>query len=90
MAASDSEQPLAINQGVRAMTTLKFDVFGRNVIVSKVEEAWKAYYGGPEGKRRSATDIVIPASIEEAGLRQYLADLCHEWATSSHPDVRQL
>jgi hypothetical protein len=72
------------------MTTLKFDVFGRIVIVSRVEEAWKAYYGGSEGKRRPATDIVIPASVEEPALRQYLADLCHEWATSSHPDVRQL
>lgn len=72
------------------MTTLRFDVFGRNVIVSRVEDAWKAYYGGSEGKRRPATDIVIPASVGETGLRQYLTDLCHEWATSAHPEVRQL
>ena len=72
------------------MTTLKFDVFGRRVIVSRVNEAWKAYYCGSEGKRRPATDIVIPASIDEAELGQYLADLCHEWATGSHPDVRQI
>lgn len=72
------------------MKTLRFDVFGRNVVVSRVDGAWKAYYGGSEGKRRLATDIVIPASVKETRLCQYLADLCHEWATSSHPDVRQL
>jgi hypothetical protein len=72
------------------MTTLKFDVFGRIVIVMRVGESWKTCYAGSEGKRRPATDIVIPASIDEAGLCQYLSDLCHEWATSSHPDVRQL
>ena len=72
------------------MTTLKFDVFGRDVIVSRVGRDWKAYYGGSEGKRRPAIDIVIPASIEEADLCKYLSDLCHEWATSSYPDVRQL
>ena len=72
------------------MTPLKFDVFGRMVIVMRVRETWKAYYAGSEGKRRPATDIVIPASIDEAGLCQYLSDLCHEWATSSHLDVKQL
>jgi len=72
------------------MPTLKFDVFGRVVIVSRVGEVWKAYYSGSEGKRRPATDIVIPASIDEAELSQYLSDLCHEWATSSNPDVRRL
>jgi hypothetical protein len=72
------------------MTTLKSDVFGRDVIVSRVDETWKAHYSGPEGKRRPTTSIMIPASIKEAGGRQYLADLCHEWATGSHPCVRQL
>ena len=68
----------------------KFDVFGRHVIVTRDEERWRAYYCGDEGKRRPAADIIIPASVAEEDLRQYLADLCHEWATGSHPDVTQL
>ena len=71
------------------MATLKFDVYGREVLVARKEGGWQAYYSGAEGKRRLASDIVIPASLAEDELRQYLADLCHEWATSSHPDVRQ-
>lgn len=87
---TDYKQAFCINQSARPMATMKFDVFGRSVIVSRVGEVWKTYYGGSEGKRRPATDIVIPASVDAAGLCQYLSDLCHEWATSSHPDVKQL
>lgn len=72
------------------MTTLRFDVFGRQVLTSKVGGHWKAYYRGSEGKRRPAQDIVIPAHIAESELGQYLADLCHEWATPLHPDVKKL
>lgn len=46
-----------------------------------------AYYLGTDGKRRSTTDIVIPTSIVEDDLVQYLADLCHEWTNERHPHV---
>jgi hypothetical protein len=72
------------------MAMLKFDVFGRRVLVSRNEGRWTAFYGGAEGKRRLASDITIPANTPEEKLHQYLADLCHEWATSSHPDVTKL
>jgi hypothetical protein len=72
------------------MMPLKFDVFGRVVLVTKVDRGWKAYYCGPEGKRRSALDIVIPKGVVESELQQYLADLCHEWATSRRPEVKKL
>ncbi len=72
------------------MMPLKFDVFGQDVLVAKVGGGWKAYYYGPEGKRRPAVDIVIPKGVAESELRQYLADLCHEWATSRHPEVKKL
>jgi hypothetical protein len=72
------------------MVMLRFDVFGRRVLVSRNEGRWTAFYGGAEGKRRIASDIVIPASTAEQDLQQYLADLCHEWATSRHPDVKKL
>lgn len=72
------------------METLKFDVFGRHVLVMRVDGGWKAFYPGAEGKRRLATDIVIPSDVADEDLGRYLADLCHESATSLHPDVRQL
>ena len=68
----------------------KFDVFGRLVLVSRDAGRWTAFYAGSEGKRRPATDIVIPADTAEQDLPRYLADLCHEWATSRHPEVRKL
>lgn len=72
------------------MATLNFDVFGRHVFVTRVDEGWKTYYAGTDGKRRPAEDIVIPSDVTEDELCRYLADLCHEWATSMHPDVTQL
>ena len=72
------------------METLEFDVFGRRVLVSRKNGRWTAFYSGAEGKRRIATDIIIPASTAEADLEQYLADLCHEWATASHPNVTKV
>jgi hypothetical protein len=68
----------------------RFDVFGRLVLVSKNDGRWTAWYAGDEGKRRLASDIVIPSDIEEGDLERYLADLCHEWATSRHQSVRRL
>ena len=70
--------------------SLKFEVFGRAVIVEQRPGSWQAYYPGPDGKRRPATDIVIPSDTEEAELVQYLADLCHEWATPSHQGVKRI
>ena len=48
------------------------------------------FYRGTEGKRRAAPDLVVPNDVGESQLGQYLADLCHEWATERHPDVRRL
>jgi len=70
--------------------SIRLDVYGREVLVQRTEGRWSAFYVGTDGKLRSATDIVIPTSVEEADLQQYLADLFHEWATEQHPDVRKL
>jgi hypothetical protein len=69
---------------------MKLNVFGRMVIVERRGNDWTAFYLGVEGKRRPAEDIVIPASISEAELERYVADLCHEWATSRNPNVVRL
>jgi hypothetical protein len=69
------------------MITLKFDVFGRDVLIVKTENGWQAFYLGDEGKRRPARDIVVPPNIAESKLTQYLEDLCHEWATERNQKV---
>ena len=40
-----------------------FDVFGRRVTVVRSEDQWSAFYGGTDGKRRQARDIVIPSEL---------------------------
>lgn len=72
------------------MSSLKFDVFGRQVMIVKSEEGWTVFYLGPEGKRRPARDITVPRDIMESELEPYLGDLCHEWATGRHPRVKRL
>ena len=72
------------------MNSIRFDVFGRQVLVSRINDGWTAWYVGSEGKRRPAPDITVPANIAEAEMTLYLGDLCHEWATERHPDVKRL
>jgi hypothetical protein len=72
------------------LKTLKFDVFGRSVLVAESGDGWAAFYLGAEGKKRPAKDIVVPADIPESEIEQYLGDLCHEWATEQHPYVKRL
>ncbi len=79
-----------MNLAESTMKPLRFDVFGRQVLVAESENGWAAFYLGAEGKKRPATDIVVPAGISESDIEQYLGDLCHEWATDDHPDVKRL
>ena len=72
------------------MVPMKFEVFGRAVLVSRTEDRWIAFYPGTEGKRRLAADIAIPAHMPESEIEQYLGDLCHEWATDRHPSVKRI
>ena len=64
---------------------LRFEVYGRQILVERTQDRWSAYYVGADGKRRQAQDIVISASVSESDLEQYLADLFHEWVTEKHP-----
>jgi hypothetical protein len=72
------------------MKAIELDVFGRRIQVVESGVGWSVFYLGPEGKRRPAHDILVPPSLTESELERYLADLCHEWATERHPDVRRL
>ncbi len=67
----------------------RFNVFGRLMAVRAVDGGWQAFWLGNEGKRRPA-EFIVPAFVEAAGLRQYLADLFHESATRSNDQVTAL
>jgi hypothetical protein len=65
------------------------DLFGRPFLVDRLGTDWAIYYPGAEGKRGPLFELPIPHFIDtHDDLAKYLADLCHEWATPSHPDVR--
>ena len=68
---------------------MRFDVFGRELIVERSNDGWAVFYSG-EGKRLPANNIIIPSSITEEEIAGYLEDLFHEAATPSHNDVRRL
>jgi hypothetical protein len=69
---------------------ITFDVFGRLVLAERTTVGWRCFYLGDDGKRRAATDLVVPEFIPEAELDQYLVDIFHELATSQHPTVTRL
>jgi len=79
-----------MNTNKRKMKSLKFDVFGRHVLIVEKDGGWEAFYLGSEGKRRIAKDISVPSGITESEMIQYLGDLCHEWATHRHNRIRRV
>ena len=71
-------------------TSIKFDVYGRRITVELAGDAWRVWYNGADGKRRPAEDLPIPGQLVAEEIESYLADLCHEWATPQHPNVKRL
>ena len=69
---------------------MKLNVFGSLVEVSKDHHGWKAFYPGTGSTKRLAHDIVIPSDLDESELVDYIADLCHEWATLENNEVTRL
>jgi hypothetical protein len=72
------------------LTSLELDVFGTRVRAVRDEGRWSLFYLGADGKKRPATDLLVPDSVTESELEGYLADLCHEWASETHPEVTRL
>lgn len=68
----------------------KFDVFGTTMIITRRDRQWMLAIDSGLGMRRPVTDIVIPHSLVEAELAQYLADIYHESASIQHPDMIKL
>lgn len=71
------------------MQTHRFDVFGKRIVIARVDGAWQAFYPGADGTRRAA-DFIVPFEVAEHELALYLADLFHENATPQHATVEQL
>lgn len=67
----------------------RFNVFGQLVVIKGTPGNWAAYLLGPDGKRRAA-DFIVPATLAEHELCQYLSDLFHESASSTQPAVTRI
>ena len=67
------------------------EIFGRRFVVVRRQDGWAVHHPGAEGKRGPELELPIPHDVlTPVALRDYLADLCHEWATPQHPRVRWL
>ncbi len=57
-----------------------FDIYGRfKLDIERMDKVWLVYRI-ENGKRRSDPNIVIPATIAENDIIEYLDDLLHEFA----------
>jgi hypothetical protein len=65
------------------------DVFGRRLIVERIEGCWRAYLVGNDGKR-SPVNVPVPDDMGEDELAQYFDDVFHEAATPQRPRVVRL
>ena len=70
--------------------TVKLNAYGRHIYVERVNDEWVAFYKSSEGKRRRATDLIIPADLDRDEVVAYIADLLHESATERNPRVEVL
>ena len=68
----------------------RLEVFGRKVLAVRSDAGWQLFHLSPDGKRRPAADLMVPAFVTESEIARFLADLCHEWATDKYPAVRRL
>lgn len=70
------------------MSKLRFDVYGRELVVESTAQGWNALLVGGDGKSRPA-DFPIPAELSADEILGYLDDLFHESATADNPKVRR-
>jgi hypothetical protein len=67
------------------------EIFGRRFVAVRRGDGWAVHYPGDEGKRGPMLEVPIPRDVlTPRALREYLADVCHEWATPEHDRVRWL
>ncbi|MBT3581392.1 hypothetical protein HOG75_00450 [bacterium] len=66
---------------------LKFNAFGRIMLVERVQERWIVFWAGNEGKKRLAEDIILPSDLHEDEIAKFLTDILHEEATPERDEV---
>jgi len=59
---------------------MDLEIFGRRLRIQKEKEGWTVMIIGKDGKTRISEDILIPSTLREHEIRQYLEDLLHEYA----------
>lgn len=68
---------------------MKLDIFGKQEMeVVRRNGEWLAFYCGNEGKKRKAQGVIIPSSLSEREVVEYIDDLFHEWATPENSSVK--
>jgi hypothetical protein len=67
----------------------RFNVFGQLVVIKGMQGNWSAFLLGPDGTRRRA-DFIVPGSLAEDELCQYLSDLFRERASSTQHYVTRI
>ncbi len=69
----------------------EIEVYGERLLAERQGARWVLFYPGGDGKRRVATDLLVPDFVTtDDDLAEYLADLCHERATPMNREVRWL
>jgi len=67
------------------------EIFGRPFVAVLRRDGWAVHHRGEEGKRGPLLEVSIPHDVRSPrALRDYMADVCHEWATPEHDRVRWL
>jgi len=67
------------------------EIFGRPFVAVLRRDGWSVHHRGEEGKRGPLLEVPIPYDVRSPrALRDYMADVCHEWATPEHDRVRWL
>lgn len=70
---------------------MKLDIFGKQEMeVVRRNGERLAFYCGNEGKKRKAQGVIIPGSLSECEVVEYIDDLFHEWATPEKSSVKMI
>lgn len=72
------------------MTFIKFNVFGKNMSLQRKNGEWLLFLESETSMRVRVYDVVIPAELDESELPGYLADIFHENASGTHPEVERV
>ncbi len=69
---------------------IKFNVFGKQMSIIKIDKEWQLFNESDTGLRSRVYDIVVPSDLESSELGTYLDDIYHEYSTEKHPEVIEI